>query len=655
YRLHGQKGNSTIPLLIAPEIIDEYAEPVVDTLHKKNLLLLGEDRFLSTLMLRSFPKRKMVFVPQAVCRTVVPDEFKVLLSQRRRWINSTIHNLMQLVQIRELCGTFCFSMRFVVALELFGTAVMPAALIFMFILLISPIFTGRVESTPLILLVLMLGLPGFLIMITTRKFIYVSWMFIYILAMPIWNFVLPIYAFWHFDDFSWGETRKVEGEVVGGGHGHGDDNTNEFDQTDVPRKRFDEWERMRLNKTSYRTDSEQTISTETSFYELVANVNYNTVINPPDQIIPYIPPSIIEKDKNASDEISNKSMSMSEIGREMQKELKKMDFLQNPPPLPPKKNLKPKKDETTTTSISEPIIVKDKGKKPMGSMNENIEDISNKIEFSELQNGNKIQTENSQQSLIKAQKKKRTRAPLPQICDENEKGVESKSTDETFELQKLEELKILGTTNFRVPEAPKVPSRKVYQPNNQNKPPKIPTFESSTEIQTLNAPANAKTTRNLKIETPKISFGREQFAHQEPPFLTQNYSEFSQPYSAGTSISYPYPYPYPQQFYSYHPPSVQQFDPSMMNGFVDNQQTSETESLRSYMPPQSYPSSVQTFHSLQGGPETGSWGYYPPKQEDTVSVQSFHSFQSGFHPHFYAQSQFGNTDESGTHKVEFNR
>jgi chitin synthase len=39
---------------------------VVDTLHKKNLLLLGEDRYLTTLMLRTFPKRKMIFVPQAV-------------------------------------------------------------------------------------------------------------------------------------------------------------------------------------------------------------------------------------------------------------------------------------------------------------------------------------------------------------------------------------------------------------------------------------------------------------------------------------------------------------------------------------------------------------------------------------------------------------
>lgn len=54
-----------------------------------------------------------------------------------------------------------------------------------------------------------LGLPAILILITTRKVVYIFWMFIYLAALPVWNFILPVYAFWHFDDFSWGETRYV--------------------------------------------------------------------------------------------------------------------------------------------------------------------------------------------------------------------------------------------------------------------------------------------------------------------------------------------------------------------------------------------------------------------------------------------------------------
>ncbi len=132
YRIKAPKGGQDywVPILANPDVVEHYSENVVDTLHTKNLLLLGEDRYLSTLMLKTFPKRKQVFVPQAVCKTVVPDQFKVLLSQRRRWINSTIHNLMELVLVRDLCGTFCFSMQFVVFIDLIGTLVLPAAIAF---------------------------------------------------------------------------------------------------------------------------------------------------------------------------------------------------------------------------------------------------------------------------------------------------------------------------------------------------------------------------------------------------------------------------------------------------------------------------------------------------------------------------------------------
>ncbi|KAG0181283.1 Chitin synthase, class 3 [Apophysomyces sp. BC1021] len=221
------------------DIVEMYCENVVDTLHKKNLLLLGEDRYLTTLMLRTFPKRKMVFVPQAVCKTVVPDTFPVLLSQRRRWINSTVHNLLELVLIRDLCGTFCFSMQFVVFMELVGTVVLPAAISFTFYLIIISCYVRPVPIIPLMLLAAILGLPAVLIALTTCKMVYVVWMLVYLCSLPIWNFILPAYAYWHFDDFSWGQTRQVKGgegkrEDHGRREGH-------FDSTGIVMRRFEEW------------------------------------------------------------------------------------------------------------------------------------------------------------------------------------------------------------------------------------------------------------------------------------------------------------------------------------------------------------------------------------------------------------------------------
>ncbi|KAI9680122.1 MAG: Chitin synthase, class 3 [Caeruleum heppii] len=244
YRIKAPKGgqNYWVPILANPDVVEHYSENVVDTLHKKNLLLLGEDRYLSTLMLKTFPKRKQVFVPQAVCKTTVPEKFSILLSQRRRWINSTVHNLMELVLVRDLCGTFCFSMQFVVFIELVGTLVLPAAITFTFYLIIISIVKKPVPVIPLILLALILGLPAFLIVLTAHRWSYVMWMFIYLLSLPIWNLVLPSYAYWKFDDFSWGDTRKTAGEKT---KKAGIEYEGEFDSSKITMKRWGDFEKER--------------------------------------------------------------------------------------------------------------------------------------------------------------------------------------------------------------------------------------------------------------------------------------------------------------------------------------------------------------------------------------------------------------------------
>jgi hypothetical protein len=106
----------------------------------KNLLHLGEDRYLTTLLLKHFSNYKTQFVRDAHAYTVVPDEWSVLLSQRRRWINSTIHNLAELVFLDRLCGFCCFSMRFIVFIDLFSTITQPVTVAYVSSLKILPVF-----------------------------------------------------------------------------------------------------------------------------------------------------------------------------------------------------------------------------------------------------------------------------------------------------------------------------------------------------------------------------------------------------------------------------------------------------------------------------------------------------------------------------------
>ncbi|KAH6588782.1 hypothetical protein BASA50_010488 [Batrachochytrium salamandrivorans] len=162
-----------VPLLIAPGIVADYSQNSVDTLHLKNLLHLGEDRYLTTLMMKHFPNLKLSFNPDAQCRTNAPDQWKVLLSQRRRWINSTVHNLVELLSLEQM-----------------------------------------------------------------------YWMddSVYSCNTRLW-FYIPLYSFWRFDDFSWGNTRVVVGDLAGSGKL----TTKKFDPESIALRRwadsdYDKWE-----------------------------------------------------------------------------------------------------------------------------------------------------------------------------------------------------------------------------------------------------------------------------------------------------------------------------------------------------------------------------------------------------------------------------
>jgi len=237
YRLRtADKGK---PLIISDKIIKDYADCVVDTLHKKNLLSLGEDRYLTTLMTKYFPAMSYKFIPDAYALTAAPDTWSILLSQRRRWINSTIHNLAELVFLKDLCGFCCFSMRFVVFIDLFGTLILPSICAYL-VYLVYTVSTGKGQF-PMFSIVMLAAVYGLqaLIFIIKRQWQHVGWMIIYILAFPIYSLALPMYSFWKQDDFSWGNTRVVIGEQGAKQVLTTDDEG--FDPKAIPMMRWDEY------------------------------------------------------------------------------------------------------------------------------------------------------------------------------------------------------------------------------------------------------------------------------------------------------------------------------------------------------------------------------------------------------------------------------
>ncbi|KAJ9605553.1 hypothetical protein H2200_010210 [Cladophialophora chaetospira] len=240
------------PLFVSKEIIEDYSEIRVDTLHMKNLLHLGEDRYLTTLLLKYHSKYKTKYIFHAHAWTIAPDSWTVFMSQRRRWINSTVHNLIELLPLQQLCGFCCFSMRFVVFLDLLSTIIAPVTVAYIvYLIVLLSTSSDVIPLTAFILLGAIYGLQA-IIFILRRKWEMIGWMIVYILAMPVFSLGLPLYSFWHMDDFSWGNTRLVTGEkgkqVLISDEG-------KFDPDSIPKKKWEEYQAELWDAQTQRDDA----------------------------------------------------------------------------------------------------------------------------------------------------------------------------------------------------------------------------------------------------------------------------------------------------------------------------------------------------------------------------------------------------------------
>mmetsp|Transcript_10151 Transcript_10151/g.27820 ORF Transcript_10151/g.27820 Transcript_10151/m.27820 type:complete len:977 (-) Transcript_10151:268-3198(-) len=198
------------PFISSDIIVQKYSRNDIASLHEKNLYELGEDRMLTTLLLQHFPGMRLSFVPEAVCWTIVPHTFSILLSQRRRWINSTLHNMFELLKVETMCGICCVSMKTVVIADLLATMILPASIAYLGYL--AYLFSTQPESVDTFViyfyvLTIILMMVPFLI---RTRWDYFFWFIMYVIfGIPTFYFVLPLYSFIHMDDFSWGKTREL--------------------------------------------------------------------------------------------------------------------------------------------------------------------------------------------------------------------------------------------------------------------------------------------------------------------------------------------------------------------------------------------------------------------------------------------------------------
>jgi chitin synthase len=104
-------------------------------------------------------------------------------------------------------------------------------------------------------------------------------MVLYILAIPVFSLALPLYSFWHMDDFSWGNTRVVTGEK---GRKIVITDEGKFDPSSIPKKKWEEYQAELWDAQTFKDDR-----SEVSGYSY-ATKSYHP---PPQSEFGAIPPS----------------------------------------------------------------------------------------------------------------------------------------------------------------------------------------------------------------------------------------------------------------------------------------------------------------------------------------------------------------------------
>ena len=180
------------------------------SLLEKNLLELGEDRYLTSLIMKEFPDKYVSYVSDAKCFTCVPNSFKVLIDQRRRWTNSLISCLIMMAispPVQSLVRHI--KMYFIIAVELFIVFLLPLILLIGIVLSILSLTLQGFSSAPLIITLLVLCLN--LIVATLALKMDMVLKFIPFFAyLPVFSGLIPLYSIWNLDDLRWGLSRDSE-------------------------------------------------------------------------------------------------------------------------------------------------------------------------------------------------------------------------------------------------------------------------------------------------------------------------------------------------------------------------------------------------------------------------------------------------------------
>ncbi|RUS31881.1 chitin synthase-domain-containing protein [Jimgerdemannia flammicorona] len=186
------------PCCVHPTVLRDLTAPQPDTLHMKNVLLMGEDHYLSTVLLRSHPRHRLGFEPDAISYASLPTTFAALQGQQRRAISSALHNLVELCKVPSHSGV---GLRLLALGKLACMLLIPIVVLNMYSLLMLLFIRGWFSY-----LIAVVSISGVLVLhmlyfLLQWRLKYILWLLLHCsIAIPLFCVWFPLVAFWSADE-----------------------------------------------------------------------------------------------------------------------------------------------------------------------------------------------------------------------------------------------------------------------------------------------------------------------------------------------------------------------------------------------------------------------------------------------------------------------
>ena len=198
---------------INEQILNEYYRQTPTDFIEDNLYKIGEDRFLTNIIMKTYQHKQLKFAMNIKCYTNVPDNTMALIRQRIRWSNSLIACHFYLLKQKWHKFTKAMSIYIIVCIELFIILILPMLIIIGAVNAVLALTVQSFSIWPLIITINVIILNMYII-ILSGKLIMLLYYIPFLLVSPLFMIIIPFISILNFKTATWSSDHRKDNTYV---------------------------------------------------------------------------------------------------------------------------------------------------------------------------------------------------------------------------------------------------------------------------------------------------------------------------------------------------------------------------------------------------------------------------------------------------------